>query len=233
MSATAVGFEDTRVARFWSATNGKKIVMAVSGVILFGFILGHLVGNLQMFAGPAPIPEETKINHYAVLLRSMPAVLWAVRGVLLLLVLLHIWCSFQLWLLKRRARPVAYVKKEPVSSTYASRTMYWSGPILGAFVIYHLMQFTFGTGGTPFDEKDVYHNVIYGFQVRIVSIFYIVALAMLCLHLYHGLWSMFQSVGVNHPRYTPLLRGLSKVVAVLIFAGYISIPVAVMAGVLR
>ena len=228
MSAPAVTFPDTRLARFWSATNGKKIVMAVSGVVLFLFIVGHMIGNLQIFLGP------TRLNDYAYFLKHGGLeITWTVRTVLTVLVILHIWAAFQLWLQKRRARPVGYVMKENIGSTYASRTMYWSGPIILAFVIYHLMEFTWGVGGTPFAEADVYKTVLAGFNVKIVSGFYVFALALLCLHLYHGVWSMFQSVGIFHPRYTPLLRALAKVVAVLIFAGYVSIPVAVLAGVLR
>lgn len=228
MSATAISMEDTRVARFWSASNGKKIVMAVSGVVLFLFIVGHMLGNLQIFLGPQ------RLNDYAHFLKHGGLeITWTVRAVLIVLVILHIWAAFALWLQKRRARPIKYVKKDNIDSTYASRTMYWSGPIILAFVIYHLMEFTWGVGWTKFVDADVYATVVAGFQVPIVSGFYIFALALLCLHLYHGVWSMFQSVGLNHPRYTPLLRRCAKAIAVLIFAGYISIPVAVLAGVLR
>ena len=166
MSASAIGFSDTRAARFWNATVGKKAVMALSGIVLFLFICGHLVGNLQVFEGPE------KFNAYAKLLRVEPLLLWAVRGVLLVMVTLHVWASIQLALLnKLEARPIGYVKKKAIGSTYASRTMYWSGPIIGTFVIYHLMQFTLGIGGTPFEEGMAYQNLVRGFQVPFVSIF--------------------------------------------------------------
>ena len=201
--------------------------MAGSGVILFLFVLGHLVGNLQIYEGPE------KLNNYAHFLRSMPALLWGVRITLIVTVLLHIWSSVQLALLKFDARPTGYVKKKATQSSYASRTMYWSGPIILAFVIYHLLDFTFGTVNPHFQEGDVYANVIASFQFLPVSAFYIVAMLLLCLHLYHGLWSMFQSLGFSHPRYTPVLKRSAAVVAILIAAGNISIPVSVLAGLVR
>lgn len=227
MSASAIGFSDTRAARFWNATIGKKIVMAVSGAILFLFIVGHMLGNLQVFMG------AEHFNAYARFLRVEPALLWAVRLVLLAMVILHIWASFKLLLLnKLEARPVGYVKKKNIGSSYASRTMYWSGPIILAFVIYHLMQFTWGVGGTPYEEGKAYENLVRGFQVPVVSIFYIVAMCLLMLHLYHGVWSMFQTLGVNHPRYTPMLRIFAKLVAILLFIGFCSIPVSVLTGII-
>lgn len=228
MSTTVVNLP-TGSLRFWQTTVGKKAIMAVTGFILFGFVCGHLLGNLQIF-----LPPE-KINHYAATLRSLPPVLWGTRITLLVSVILHIWSSFQLWLLQRQARPIKYVKRTNLNSTYASRTMLWSGPIIAAFVIFHLLHFTFGTvhPGGPFDEHNVYNNVVTGFQVWPVSLFYIIAMIMLCYHLYHGLWSIFQSLGFSHPVYTPWLRRISKVVAILIAAGNISIPVAVLAGFIK
>lgn len=228
MSATAVNFQAGSL-RFWQTTIGKKTVMAVTGVILFGFVVGHLAGNLQVFEGPE------KINRYAAFLKSLPALLWGTRIILFVSVILHIWSSFQLWLLQREARPIGYVKKVNLNSTYASRTMQWSGPIILAFVIWHLLQFTIGAvhPGAPFDEHNIYNNVVLGFQVWPVALFYIIAMGMLCYHLYHGLWSMFQSLGFCHPVYTPVLRALAKVVAILLAIGYVSIPVAVLAGLIK
>ena len=228
MSVTAVNFSASSL-RFWQTTVGKKAIMAVTGVILFGFVCGHLLGNLQIFEPPE------KINHYAVLLRSVPALLWGARITLLISVCLHIWSSFELWLLQREARPIKYVKKANVNSTYASRTMMWSGPIILAFVIWHLLQFTFGAvhPRAPFSETNVYNNVVLGFRVWPVAVFYIIAMSMLCYHLYHGLWSMFQTLGFSHPVYTPWLKTLAKIVAILIAVGYISIPVAVLAGFIK
>lgn len=138
--------------------------------------------------------------------------------------------SVQLAVVKSEARPVGYVRTKSTASTYASRTMYMSGPILAAFIVYHLMQFTFGVGGTPYMESDAYGNVINGFRVPAVSLFYIVAMGLLCLHLRHGLSSMVQSLGLSHPRYTPRLKAIAVMIATLIFLGFISIPVAVLAG---
>ena len=228
MSATAVQLSPGAL-RFWQTTVGKKAVMAVTGVILFGFVVGHLLGNLQIYI------SQEQINHYSATLKSHPGFLWSARIGLLLAVFLHIWSSFELWLLQKQARPVAYIKKDNIASTYASRTMMWSGPIVLAFIIFHLLHFTFGTihPGGPFNEDDVYNNVVTGFQVWPVSLFYIIAMIMLCYHLYHGLWSMFQSLGISHPVYTPWIKLGAKIVAILIAAGNISIPVAVLTGLIN
>lgn len=223
MSAAAPGITGpVRVLRFWNTTVGKKAVMAVSGVILAGFVLGHLIGNLQIFLGP------DQFNGYARTLRHLPEIVWPTRVILVIMVLLHIWSSLQLAVLKSEARPIGYAKHKATGSSYAARTMYMSGPIIAAFVVYHLMQFTFGVGGTPYHEFDAYGNVIQGFRVPAVSIFYIIAMALLCMHLRHGLWSMFQSLGFNHPRHTPRIRRAASLIALFIFFGFASIPVAVM-----
>ncbi len=223
MSATAAGLPGSaRTWRFWQTTIGKKAVMAVSGVILAGFIFGHLAGNLQIFLGP------DAFNGYAATLRHLPEIVWPTRIILLICIILHIWSSIQLAVTKSDARPTAYVKKRPAGSDYASRTMYWSGPIVAAFVIYHLMQFTFGVGGTPYHPLDAYGNVIQGFRVPAVALFYIFAMALLCMHLSHGLWSMFQTLGFYHPRHTPKIKRLASLLALIVFFGFISIPIAVM-----
>lgn len=201
--------------------------MAVSGCILFLFVLGHLIGNLQIYEGRATL------DHYAVLLRVEPALLWFVRVVLLIMVVLHIWSSVLLAGRNLGARPVGYKRKKATTSSYASRTMYWSGPIILAYVIYHLLDFTFGTVNPHYVPGDVYGNVVASFRVIPVSAFYIFAMILLCMHLYHGLWSMFQSLGMAHARYTPVLRRTAAAVATLIAIGYISIPVSVLAGWVR
>jgi succinate dehydrogenase / fumarate reductase, cytochrome b subunit len=223
MSATAIRIAGReRVQRFWNTTAGKKAVMAVSGVVLAGFVTAHLLGNLQIFMGP------DQFNGYARTLRRLPELVWSVRVVLLVMVLLHIWSSIQLAVIKSEARPQGYVRHKSAGSSYASRTMYMSGPIIAAFVVYHLMEFTFGVGGTPYDPFDAYGNVIAGFRSIPVSLFYILAMALLCLHLRHGLWSILQTLGFTHPRHTPRIKALSAAVAFLIFLGFISIPVAVL-----
>lgn len=226
MSTTVIPAHSTRPARFWASTNGKKAVMAVTGAILFLFVIFHLLGNLQVFEGPE------QMNFYGAALRRFPEALWAVRVILLISVILHIWASVELALRKSKARPVGYAKRQNVASTYSSRTMYWSGPIILAFVIYHLLHLTAGVvhpGGT-FTPGDPYHNVVAGFQVWYVSAWYIFSMILLGLHIRHGAWSMFQSVGMNHPRHTPVLKKAATILAVLIVIGYISIPVSVMLG---
>ena len=227
MSAVALDSRLVRGVRFYRTTVGKKVVMAVTGIILFGFLLSHMASNLQVFAGPEAI------NGYAVLLRKFPLLLWTARLVLLASVILHIVVSVQLTKLKNAARPVSYIKKDNVASSYASRTMMWSGPIIAAFVIYHLMHFTWGNVHPDFIHLDPYGNAVRGFEVKPVAIAYIVAMVMLGMHLYHGLWSMFQTLGVSHPRYTPLLKRFAIVFTFILVLGFISVPVAVMTGIVN
>lgn len=224
MSATAVGLTGERSARFYDSTIGKKAVMAVSGILLFGFVIAHLIGNLQFFEGPE------KLDAYGRLLRFEPSLLWAARVSLIVMVVAHIWSSILLAVRKTESRPTGYVKKKAIASSYASRTMYWSGPIIAVFVIYHLLDFTLGVVNPGYQEGHVYANVVHSFQNPIVAIFYIVAMALLCLHLSHGMWSMFQTLGLGSPRYTPLLKSLARLVAVLIFLGFVSIPLSVLTG---
>ena len=225
MSTTAVAVATRKSLRFYDTTVGKKAVMAVSGVILFGFVLAHMAGNLQIYEGPE------KLNAYAKLLRAMPAALWGARLTLLLMVVLHIWSSVKLALLnKLEARPTGYVRHKSQTAGYAARTMYWSGPIILCFVIYHLMEFTLGVGGTPYQEGNVYANVVAGFKVLPVSAFYILSMILLGMHLSHGLSSLFRSLGFDHPRYTPVIKHLAIAIGTLIVIGNISIPISVLAG---
>ncbi len=235
MSAIAVNPMD-RAARFYSAPIGKKAVMAITGVILVGYVVAHLLGNLQIYSSD---PEQ--INRYAAFLHN-PAnaiPLWIARSVLLLAVILHIVASIQLFNQNRAARPVSYYKKDDVPTSYAARTMIWSGPIVAAFVIFHVLHLTVGAilptrdvGGNAI-TPDVHYNVISGFQNYAVSGFYIFAMILLCMHLYHGVWSMFQSLGISHPKYTPKLKKFAAILAILIAIGNCSIPIAVMTGLLN
>jgi succinate dehydrogenase / fumarate reductase, cytochrome b subunit len=220
---------DNRAPGFWASTVGKKIVMAVTGMILFAFVIGHLLGNLQVFEGPA------KLNAYGAFLHSIGEFLWPVRIVLLIAVTLHIVATVQLALRKKRARPIEYSVKKAIASSYASRTMYWSGPIVLAFIIFHLLHLTAGYihPGAAYIEGDVYHNVVSGFQVWWVSISYIVAISLLGLHLRHGLWSMFQTLGIHQPQYTVRFKKAAMVIALLITLGYISIPISVLLGLVK
>ena len=229
MSTTAVSLRQSRATAFWYSTTGKKIVMAITGVILLLFVIGHMVGNLQIYEG------RERLNAYGQLLHSLSEVLWAVRAVLIVSVVLHIIATVQLALRNKAARPVGYSRREAINSSYASRTMYWSGPIVLAFVIFHLLHLTAGyiVPGAAFIEGDVYHNVVSGFQVWWISAWYIFAICLLGLHLRHGIWSMFQSVGLNHPRFTPLLKQAALWIAVIIVIGYISIPISVLLGLVK
>jgi succinate dehydrogenase / fumarate reductase, cytochrome b subunit len=221
-----------RAARFWDAPVGKKAVMAVTGVILFGFVLVHMLGNLQIYL-PPDADGKYAIDIYGEALQSKPGILWGARLFLLAAVGLHILTAVQLAVAKNAARPVAYVKQTATKSTYASRTMYWSGPILAAFIVYHLLHFTTGTAHPEFQFGHVHDNVVKGFSVWYVSLFYVVAMGMLCLHLYHGVYSLFQSLGFAHPRYTPRIKMGAKAFAILVAAGNISIPLAVLAGIVK
>jgi len=198
--------------------------MAVTGAILFLFVIFHMLGNLQVFEGPA------QMNYYGAALRKFPEALWAVRVILLISVILHIWSSIELAVRKKKARPVGYANKENIASDYASRTMYWSGPIVLAFIIYHLLDLTSGTihQGGGFVVGDPYHNLVSGFQVWWVSAWYIFAMILLGFHIRHGAWSMFQSLGFNHPRHTPILKKGAAVLALIIVLGYVSIPLSIL-----
>jgi succinate dehydrogenase / fumarate reductase, cytochrome b subunit len=214
---------------FLTSTVGKKMVMAVTGLILFGFVIVHMLGNLQVYMG------AEGINAYGQFLHTFlhGGGIWIFRAVLLLSVLLHIWAMTALTLDNRRARTVAYREWKPRKSTYASRTMRWSGVFLLAFIIFHLLHFTTGDFHPDFIPGDVYHNVITGFQVVPVSILYILGTLVLALHLFHGSWSMLQTLGLNHPRYNRLRNGICIGLSALVVLGNLSFPVAVLTGVLR
>jgi succinate dehydrogenase / fumarate reductase cytochrome b subunit len=229
MGTTEVVPNQIHPVTFWQSTNGKKVVMAVTGAIMFLFVVGHMLGNLQMFEAPE------HINAYGHFLHNLGELLWIERGILILAIILHITATVQLALRSKAARPIGYSRREAINSSYAARTMYWSGPIVLAFIIFHLLQFTAGYihPQSQFIPGDVYHNVVAGFQVWWVSAWYIFALILLGLHLSHGLWSMFQSVGLAHPRISPYLRTAARAIATLIILGYISIPISVLLGFIK
>ena len=214
------------VASFFASTIGKKVVMAVTGVVLVGFVVAHMAGNLQLYLGPEVM------NAYGHLLREIGhgAALWVARGVLLASVGLHVWAATSLTLESRAARPVGYRKQSWTESTYASRTMRWSGPILLLFILYHLAHFTTGQAHPQFVEGDVFGNVVVGFQSGPVVFFYIAAMLALGLHLYHGVWSMLQTLGLSHPRYNPWRHALATLVTLLVVGGNLTFPLAVYFG---
>ncbi|HWV99641.1 MAG TPA: succinate dehydrogenase cytochrome b subunit [Candidatus Acidoferrum sp.] len=224
------------ITNIFKSSLGKKYLMAVTGFLLFLFVVGHLAGNLQVFLGPEAI------NRYGHFLQSNMELLWPVRVALLLILLVHIWAAAKLSLENKAARPVGYAVYEPVGSTYASRTMLMSGSVVFVFVVYHLLHYTvqvqyLNLTGQDFaaffdSEKrhDVFKMMVVGFNNPWVAGFYILGMALLCLHLSHGVSSMFQSLGLKNETYRPLLDQGARALAALIFLGYTSIPVAILCG---
>jgi succinate dehydrogenase / fumarate reductase cytochrome b subunit len=221
----------TRVLKLHDSSVGKKILMAVSGLLLWGFVIGHMIGNLKVYQGRAAF------NHYAEGLRSFgqpffgnSQLLWLTRLVLLLAVLVHIVAAVQLVLRSRRARKVGYQRFDSEVFSYASRTMTWGGVAILAFVIYHLMHFTFGNVHPDFRAGDAYYNFVRGFQSPVVSAAYMLAMVPLGLHLYHGFWSAFQTLGANNPLYNRWRRPAALMVALIVVLGNLSFPIAVLSG---
>ncbi len=226
----AVAKSQGRVAAFFASTVGQKIVMAVTGIMLVLFVIGHMIGNLQVFLG------AEALNHYGELLRELlhGGFIWIARGTLLAAVVLHIWAATATTLGSWKARPIGYRRRQKyIESTYASRTMRWGGPILAIFIVYHLLHFTTGQAHSDFIHGDIYHNVITGFSVWWISAFYIFAMLVLGLHLWHGVWSMLQTLGLSHASYNPLRMGIAWLVTLVVVVGNISIPVAVLTGYVR
>jgi succinate dehydrogenase / fumarate reductase cytochrome b subunit len=215
--------------RFFTSTIGQKVLMAVTGVVLFGFIVGHMAGNLQVFLG------AEAFNAYSVSLHELlhGAGLWVVRLVLLLAVVLHIVAATTLTVASRRARPVAYRAVAHDRSTYASRTMRWSGPIIVLFVVYHLLDLTLGRVNPGFDPANPYRNLVASFQRPAVVLFYAISVLALALHLRHGAWSMLQSLGISHPRYDRGRDAGAAAFAALVAVGFLVVPLAVQAGWVR
>lgn len=211
------------------------MVVAITGLILILFVIGHLLGNLQIFLGP------DWINSYAQHLRDLGPLLWVIRAFLLVTVILHIYYTIRLAIENRRARGSAYIKEEPVKASFASRHMAMSGLIVLAFILYHLAHFTVRVAdprfallkADPLNRYDVYSMMVFGFQNVVVSAFYVLAMFLLTLHLTHGASSFFQSLGVNDKKLTPRLARLGRVFAWLIFIGYASIPVSVLLGLVK
>ncbi len=216
-----------RLAGVYQSTLGKKVLMALTGIILVLYVVGHMIGNLQIYMGP------DQINAYAEFLHSRPGPLWAARLVLLFCVMVHIVAAVQLWLRNRASRPVKYRVFRPPEVDYAARTMVWSGPILALFIVYHVMHFTTGQVHQSYVHLDPYHNVTQAFSLWWVAAIYIVANLLLAFHLYHGVWSLFQSMGWDHPRWGEWRRGLAMSIAVVVGTANVSIPLAVLAGVVH
>jgi succinate dehydrogenase / fumarate reductase cytochrome b subunit len=214
---------------FLRSSIGLKLVMAVSGVILFGFVLVHMFGNLQVYMGP------TLLDEYGQWLRALGhgVALWAVRGVLLLAAIAHVWSAWCLTRLNQKARPEGYRERANLESTLASRTMRWSGVVVLVFIVYHLLHFTIGSVHPNFIHGAVHQNFVTGFRVVWVSVFYMIATLLLGLHLYHGVWSMLQTVGLSHPRYDLMRKRAAAAFAAIVVIGNLSFPLAVLTGVVK
>jgi succinate dehydrogenase / fumarate reductase cytochrome b subunit len=224
------------VTNIFNSSLGKKYIMAISGLVLFLFVVGHLVGNLQVFLGPE------SINRYGHFLQSNIEILWPARIFLLLMIGLHIWSAIKLSIENKAARPVSYANWNPTVASYASRTMLMSGLIVLAFIIYHLLHYTvlvqsinmtsqnFASFEDSQGRHDIFKMMVIGFRKPLVSGFYVIGVGLLCLHLSHGVSAMFQSLGWKNKTYGPCLDKAARVIAWLIFLGYISIPIAILLG---
>jgi succinate dehydrogenase / fumarate reductase cytochrome b subunit len=229
------------VTRLLGSTLGKKYIMALTGLGMVFFVTGHMIGNLQLFLGPEAL------NRYAAFLQGLGELLWVIRLSLLGMIGLHIWAALSLSVENRAARPVEYGHgKAPFGSSLASRTMLAGGGIIALFVVFHILHYTACVKAVNFTGidfahldftmkdgrvvHDVYAMVIYGFSVWHVSLFYIIAVGFLSLHLSHGISSMFQSIGLRTHAWWPAISNGAKIWAVVLFLGYIVVPAGVMAG---
>jgi succinate dehydrogenase / fumarate reductase cytochrome b subunit len=214
---------------FYTSMVGKKVVMGVTGLIGIGFVILHSIGNLLVFRGPAAI------NSYSHFLKSTGELLWTLRIVLIIAVILHVVAAVQLTRQSLAARPIAYRKREPQVSTIASRTMRWGGGLLLVFIVLHILHFTTGTlrPAGVFSSQDVYANVVISFRIWWVSLFYVVSMIALGFHLFHGAWSSVRSIGVSPASPQPLHKRISFAIAILVWAAFTAVPIAVFAGIVR
>lgn len=214
---------------FLASTIGKKVVMAVTGLVLAGFVLGHMSGNMLIYLGPEAL------DAYAVFLREFlhGAGLWIARAVLFGCAVLHVWAAVSLTRADRAARPVGYREWTASKSTFASRMMRWSGVVILLFIVYHLLDLTIGAVNPGFEEGRVYRNVVASFQVVPVALFYVVAMLLLWGHLRHGVWSLLRTLGMSHPRYDAMAHRVAAGLATLVVAGNVSFPLAVLLGVVK
>ena len=217
----------SRAAQFVRTTVGKKQLMAVSGIVLVGFVVGHMLGHLQVFLG------REAYNAYAAKLKSLGPLLWVARLILLGAVTVHIVAALQIVARNRAARPVPYQVRQSLATNYAARTMRIGGPLLLLFILYHLGHFTLLVTGPGYSHSDVYGNMVAAFQVPWIAFVYIAAMVLLAMHLYHGVWSMLQTLGVDYPAIGALRSVLAPLVAVLIGGGYIVVPVAILLGLVK
>jgi succinate dehydrogenase / fumarate reductase cytochrome b subunit len=217
----------TRIAAIWRNPVGKKALMAVTGIVLFLFTVVHMAGNLQVFKG------AEALDHYAELLRTSMPFLWFTRLVLLTAALVHAIAGIQLWLARQSARPVGYQDYRPVISSAASRTMIWSGLLILLFVVFHLLDLTVGVVHPQFQEGRVFQNLIVSLSVAWGTIIYVIAMIALGFHLWHGLWSTFQSLGLAHRGISVGIQKFAIGAAVILTLGFAAVPLAVISGLVR
>jgi succinate dehydrogenase / fumarate reductase cytochrome b subunit len=217
-----------RVRLLWDSSVGKKVIIAITGLIWVAYLITHVAANLLVFQGPR------RINAYSAFLHGTGGALWIPRLVLIAALVFHVVAAIQLAGRRYEARPVGYVAgREPQVSTWASRSIRWGGAVILVFLVYHILHFTVGTAHPDFVEGDPYHNVATGFQNPVVVIVYLAAMAAVGLHLYHGLWSSGRSLGISPPSPYPLRRTFALVLALLVWLGFTVIPIAVYVGVVR
>ncbi len=222
------------ITSFFASSIGRKWTVAVTGLVLFGFVIGHLVGNLQVFLGPEPL------NRYGAFLQGLGELLWVVRIVLLVMFVLHIVATVQLRIENRAARPVKYAVKKHTRATFAARWMLLSGLTVLCFVVFHLMHFTVQNVDKSFldlhdaqGRHDIYRMMILGFTNKAASAFYLVGVGLLAVHLNHGFQSLFQTLGLSSAKLAVCWTKTGQALSWLIFLGYASIPVAVLSGVVK
>jgi succinate dehydrogenase / fumarate reductase, cytochrome b subunit len=226
----------------YSTAVGKKYVMAITGVIGIGYVIAHMVGNLKLYLGLVTENDERvyDVDIYGEFLRELlvpilprTLALWLLRSVLIVALILHVHASYSLTMMNRRARRVGYQShREYVVANFASRTMRWTGIIVLLFLFWHLADFTWGWFNPGFERGAVYRNVEASFSRIPVAILYVVANIALGIHLFHGTWSLFQSMGWNSPRFNAWRRGLATGIATVVVVGNVSFPIAVQAGII-
>jgi succinate dehydrogenase / fumarate reductase, cytochrome b subunit len=217
----------TSAITFYGTTIGKKVAMAVSGLVVVGWLVLHMLGNITIFAG------REAVNKYAAILADNPPLLWGQRVVTLVAIAVHIHAAFSLVTRNAGARPVAYKQRKDLATNYAALTMRYGGFTLLAYILYHLAHLTLGVSGNPFVKGDVYNNLVLGFQNPAVAGFYVLAQCALAMHLFHGIWSLTQTLGMEHPKYNALRKQAAAGLTAVIVGGFLAIPIAVQAGVLQ
>jgi succinate dehydrogenase / fumarate reductase cytochrome b subunit len=216
----------TRILALWRSAIGKKVAMAGSGLVLVLFLISHMISNVTVFFDPV------HLDNYARWLRSLGPLLWVARIGLIAMAVIHITAAWQLTRMAQAARPTGYQQVERQVATYAARTMRWGGVLLLVFIVFHLLHLTFGTIHPDFREGEVGHNLIVGMQSVPVALFYAISMVALGAHFWHGIWSVFQTLGANHPEWNRTRRAVVVLLTVVVAGGFLAIPLGALFGVL-